>query len=125
MDEQEFDALFPWRPFRTKDAIEEDARWRRGATLGALLFGRTPDDLRRQLVASHPEIPPGYDLADFHNLERQLNMVSNALSNVRITGLSPLAFMSSATIVVGTERFSLWEARCEVVRRAIHYLENY
>lgn len=125
MDEQEFDALFPSRPFGTKDAIEEDARWRRCATLGALLFGTTPDDLRRQLLAPHPEIPPGHDLADFHDLERQLEMVCNALSNVRITSLSPVASVVAATIVVGTERFSLLEARREIVRRAIHYLENY
>ena len=125
MDEQEFAALFPSRPFGTKDAIEEDARWRRCATLGTLLFGTTPDDLRRQLLAAHPEIPRGYDLADFHDLERHLEMFSNALSNARSTWLSPVASAVAATIVVGSERFSLLEARREIVQRAIHYLENY
>jgi hypothetical protein len=115
--------LFPSRPFGTKDAIEEDARWRRCATLGTLLFGRATDD-RRQLLAAHPEIPPGYDLADFHDLQRQLEMVSNAFSNSRNTWLSPLALPSSAAIVVGTQRLSVWGARREIVRRAINYLEN-
>lgn len=38
MDEQEFDALFSARSFGMQDAIREDARWRRRATL-AMLFG--------------------------------------------------------------------------------------
>jgi hypothetical protein len=32
--------------------------------------------------------------------------------------------MALMTIVVGTERFTVWEARREIVRRAIEYLEN-
>lgn len=35
-----------------------------------------------------------------------------------------LAHMALMTIVVGTERFTVWEARREIVRRAIEYLEN-
>jgi hypothetical protein len=124
MDEQEFDALFSSRPFGTREAMREDARWRRCATLGAVLFGRTPDDLRRQLLASHPEIPTGYDLTDFHDLQRHLELVSGALSNPRNTWLSPLRTAAFGVIELGTQRLSVWEARLEILRRAINYLEN-
>ena len=124
MDEQEFDALFSSRPFGTQDALRADARWGRCGTLASLLFGRTPDDLRRQLLASHPEIPPGYDLSDFHVLQRHLEMVTTALSNQRNTWLSHLRTAAFGVMQVGTQRLSVWEARLEVLRRAIDYLEN-
>ncbi len=124
MDEHEFDALFPARPFGRDDAIREDARWRRCATLGTLLFGRTADDLRCQLLPSHPQIPSGYDLSDFRDLLRHLQILSGALPNAQNAWLSPLAFAASAAIIVGTRRLTLWEARCEIVRRAIEYLER-
>ena len=124
MDEQEFDALFSSRPFGTQDALREDARWRRCATLGTLLFGKTPDDLRRQFLASHPEIPSGYDLADFRDLQRHLEMVTGALSNPRNTWLSPFGTAAFGAIVVGTQRLSVWEARLEILRRTIDFLEN-
>lgn len=124
MDEQEFDALFSSRLFGTQDALREDVRRGRLGTLGTLLFGRTPDDLRRQLLASHPEIPTGYDLTDFHDLQRHLELVSGALSNPRNSWLSPLRTAAFGVIEVGTQRLSVWEARLEILRRAIAYLEN-
>ena len=124
MDEQEFDALFSSGPFGTRDALREDARLGRCATLGALLFGRTPDDLRRQLLASHPEIPAGYDLADFLGLQKRLEMITCALRDSRNTWLSPLASAAFDVIELGTQRLSVWEARLEILRRAINYLEN-
>src|SRR5215467_8380195 len=125
MDEQEFDALFSSRPFGTQDALCEDARSRRGATLSSLLFGRTLDDLRHQLLAGHPETPSGYDLADFHDLLRHLEMVTAALNNPRNTWLSPLGAAAFGIIEVSAQRFSVWEARIEIVRRAIDFLENH
>lgn len=124
MDEQEFDALFSSRPFGTEDAKREAARWGRCGTLAILLFGRTPDDLRRQFLASHPEIPSGYDLTDFHDLQRHLEMVTAALSDPRKTWLPRLGTATFGVIEVGTQRLSVWEARLEIVRRAIDYLEN-
>lgn len=124
MDEQEFDALFPSRPFGTQDAMRVDARWRRCSTLGTLLFGRTPDDLRRQLLAAHPEIPSGYDLTDFHDLQKHLEMVTNALNDPRNTCLPRFGTAAFGVIEVGTQRLSVWAARLEVIRRAIDYLEN-
>lgn len=124
MDEQEFDALFSSRSFGTQDAMRVEARLRRCATLGTLLFGRTPDDLRRQLLAEHPEIPDGYDLTDFHDLQKHMEMITGALSNPRNTWLSPLGIAAFGVIEVGTQRLSVWEARLEVIRRAIDFLEN-
>jgi hypothetical protein len=51
MDEEEFDSLMQWRSFGTDDAIREDARLRRCATLGTALWGRTSEYLQRQLLA--------------------------------------------------------------------------
>lgn len=125
MDEQEFDALFSSRPFGVQDALREDARWRRCATLGTLLFGRTPDDLRRQLLAEYPEIPSGYDLTDFHDLQKHLEMVIATLSNPRNTRMSPLGTLTFGVIQVGARSLSVWEARLKIVRSAISYLENH
>lgn len=116
--------MFSSRPYGTQDALREDARWRRCGTLGTLLFGRTPDDLRRQLLASHPEIPAGYDLADFQDLQRHLEMVSGALSDPRNNWLSPMWAAAFGVIEVGRQRLSVWEARLEILRRAIAYLGN-
>lgn len=54
MDEEEFDSLMGSRAFGTADALRADARLRRCATLGAALWGRTSDDLQRQLLAPYP-----------------------------------------------------------------------
>ena len=128
MDEQEFDAVFQ-QPLGTKDAARVETQMRRRMTLAIALSGRTPDDLKNQLLRPYPEIPPGFDLADFRGLERLiqtiLDLVSGALSERRKGWLSfwpiPLA---ADSIVVGTQRFTIWEARLEIIRRAIEYLEN-
>ena len=128
MDEQEFDALFQ-RPFGKADFERADARWGRCATLAFALFGRTPEDLRRQLVASYPQIPAGFDLADFRDLEQHVQTISGLVlsgsSNPRMAWLSPwLTQFASATITIGGQRYTVWEARCEIVRRVIEYLES-
>lgn len=102
--------------------MREDARLRRCATLGAELWGKTPDDLQRRLLAPHPEIPLGYDLADFRELQQHTQMLSVALSDPRTAWLPTWAF---PIIFVGTQEFTVWEARCEVVRRVIEFLENH
>lgn len=60
MDEQEFDALFPYRAFGHKEATEHYARVHRNTALASALFGKTPEDLRQQLLAPHPKIPAGF-----------------------------------------------------------------
>jgi hypothetical protein len=128
MDEQEFDALFH-RPFGKADFQRADAQWGRSATLASALFGGTPEDLRRQLVASYPQIPAGFDLADFRALEQHVQTISGLVlsgsSNPRMAWLSPwLTQFASATITIGGQRYTVWEARCEIVRRVIEYLES-
>ena len=128
MDEQEFDALFQ-RPYGTEDFRRENAQWGRSATLACALFGRTPEDLRRQLVGSRPGIPAGFDLSDFRDLERHVQTISGLVltgsSNPKMAWLSPwLTQFASATITVHGRGYTVWEARCEIVRRAIEYLEG-
>jgi hypothetical protein len=128
MDEEEFDALMKWRLFGTEDATRWYAQVRGdiglGMTLGSALWGRTSEDLQRQLLAPHPEIPPGFDLADFRKLLQWTAQMSSAVLAVqRIRGLSP-AVLPPAAVFVGTHGFTVWEARCEIVRRAIDYLEK-
>jgi hypothetical protein len=122
MDEQQFDSLFQ-QPFGRQDAIQADARLRRCIALGIKLWGRTSDDLQRQLLSPYPEIPSGFDLEDFRELQRSAQIISQNLGDPRNVWLSRSA-ISSATIFIGTQRFTAWEARCEIVRRAIEYLEK-
>jgi hypothetical protein len=128
MDEEEFDAFMKSRPFGTGDAMQWDARLRGkvrlAMTLGVALWGRTSEDLQGQLVASHPAIPPGFELSDLRELLLWTTHVASAVSAFqRLRGLSP-AVLSSPPVFVGTQGLSVWEARCEVVRRAIDYLEK-
>jgi hypothetical protein len=123
MDEEEFDALFHSRPFTTKDATKTDLQLRRRIALAIALWGRTLDDLKRQLLAVHPEIPAGFDVTDLRELHQNLQNISSDLSNPRHAWLTRLPVFSQ-TISADSERYSAWEARCEVVRRAIEYLEN-
>ncbi|MGH9742273.1 MAG: hypothetical protein ACRD51_07965 [Candidatus Acidiferrum sp.] len=122
MDEQEFDAIFQ-QPYKREDAVRMDSQWRRCGTLAAALWGRTPDDLRSQLLAPHPEIPAGFALADFQELQRTAEATSASLGDPGSAWFSRLAH-SSQTILVGTQTFTVWEALCEIIRRAIEYLEN-
>jgi hypothetical protein len=127
MTEEEFDALMQARPFGTADALQAEAQMRRrmalAATLGVALWGKTSGDLQQQLLKPYPELPSGYDLSDFRELlDISVEMVSAILATQKMAGLSPL--VSSPTFFVGTQSFTLWEARCEVVRRAIEYLEK-
>ena len=115
MDEEEFDALIQSRRFGTEDAKRADIQYRRGLSLAATLWGKTADDLRRQLLTHPPEIPSGFALADYREVQRTTEQIWAAVSG---TGLE------FETIVVGTQRYTEWEARCEIIRRAIEYLEN-
>ncbi|HTT65307.1 MAG TPA: hypothetical protein VMG35_25840 [Bryobacteraceae bacterium] len=116
------------RPFGTEEVAHWEAELRRKTglvmTLGTALWGRTSEDLRRQLLALHPEIPPGFDLADFRELLRWTAQISSAVVAARRRGFSP-SMLSSPTVMVGNEGFTVWEARYEIVRRAIDYLEEH
>lgn len=123
MGEEEFDSLLQSRPFGRDDAMRADLQLRRRVTLAMALWGRTPGDLQRQLLAPSPEIPSGFDLTDLRELQRSAEKISAGMGEPQYARLSRLTF-SSQTIFVGAQRFTAWEARCEIVRRAIEYLEN-
>jgi hypothetical protein len=128
MDEREFDSLLQSRPFKKEDAMRADARLRRSTLLGTALWGRASDDLHRQLIAPYPEIPSGFDLADFRELQRSAQELSSLdLGHPRFAWFRDWAGTHQVTarvISVGTQQFTFWEARWEVVRRAIEFLEN-
>jgi hypothetical protein len=124
MKEEEFDSLMKGRSFGTEDAMQADAQLRHMFTVGAALWGRTPEDLKRQLLASHPEIPSAASLPDLRELLRKVEMMLVAFHDPKNAWLAPSAIaLSSPTITIGTQQFTAWEARCEIVRRAIQYLE--
>lgn len=123
MTEEEFDALMPWQPFRREDWMQSQAEVGRCATVGIALWGKTADDLQRQLNAIHPEIPAGCDLADLRSLQRYVQKVADAVNDPRNGWLSSLA-LPSWNLLIGTQTVTAWEARGEIVRRAIDYLEK-
>ncbi len=115
MDEQEFDSRFQ-RPFAREDAIQADARTRRCTALAVALWGNA-DYLQRQLLAPHPEVPSGFELADFRELQQRVLIFQSFWSNRDLARRRFPMFM-------GAQHPELWEARREVLRRAIEYLEN-
>jgi len=123
MNEAEFDALVGSRPFGTADAKKAEDLARRCAALAAALWGRDSAQLPRQLLASRPEIPPGFELADFRELLRTTEMMASWLHDPRSASFFPHGD-PFPKISVGDQQFSLYEAQCEVVRRAIEYLES-
>ena len=123
MNEEEFDSLIHGRPFGPADVRLLETQAGRCTSLGVALWGRTSDDLQRQLQAPYPEIPSGSELADFRKLQQWVRVVSERSGDPRFAWLPHLA-LSSSTISAGTRRFTEWEARSEIVRRAIEYLEK-
>ena len=101
------------------------ARLRRCGMLGLALWGRTSEDLWRQLPAPYPEIPSGVDLEDFRELHRFAQLISSGLASSRNAGLPPFPLAtSSPAIFAGAQRFTPWEACCEILRRVIEHLEK-
>jgi hypothetical protein len=124
MNEEEFDSVAQRRPFGTADAIGRETQMRRSIALGVALWGKTSKDLQHQLLAPYPEIPAGFDLADFRELQRNVRAISAAQGDPRFAWL-PHGAVSCPTIFGATQRLTEWEARCEIVRRAIEYLEKH
>jgi hypothetical protein len=124
MDEEEFDSLMHSRPFAREDAIQAEAQAGRLTGLGIALWGRTSAGLQRQLLAPRPELPAGIELADLRSLQRWAQGILQGLGDPRRKWLLPMG-RSAAIISVGSQRFTEWEARLEIVSRAINYLENH
>jgi hypothetical protein len=104
MTEEEFDSLMrAARPFGSEDARQMEARMLRSTalltTLGAALWGKTNDDLRRQLLRPYPAIPPGCGVRDLHDLLQVSGLMVSAIAAAYKMGL-PHAFDTSPAIVV-------------------------
>jgi len=128
MNEEEFDALMKSRPFGAADMAHWEAEQRANMglvmTLGVALWGKTSEDAQHQLLAPHPEVPAGFDLADFRRLlQCTAKMASAVLALQRMRGVPP-SILPFPAVFVGSQGLPLWEARCEIVRRAIEYLEK-
>lgn len=121
MDEQDFDSLRRWQPFERQQVYP---RLHRTVALATQLWGRTVDDLKRRLEAPHPEIPSGFDLEDFRQLEQYAKLLVAAVANRNPKDLAYRIAFEGATFVVGTQTYTVAEARSEIVRRAIEYLET-
>jgi hypothetical protein len=129
MTEEEFDSLMrAARPFGSEDAKQLEARMLRSTalvtTLGAAIWGKTNDDLRRQLLRPYPALPPGYSVRDLHDLLHLSGLMVSAIATAYKTVGLPHAFDTSRPIVVHDRSYTAWEARCEIVRRAIEHLEK-
>ena len=126
MNEEEFDSLYPWQPFGTEDARRAEAKARRLSTLGIALWGSRNSDLKERLLAPVPDIPPGCDLARLYELNDSLEKLA-ALHDKRYgwwSSFSSLQSLTTPSIVIGTRTTTPLEARREIVRRAIRYLEG-
>ena len=124
MDEDRLGWIGKLQPFGTTEAAQWELRLGRCDSLGKALWGRTAEDLRRQLQRSHPDVPHGFHLADFQALLRESSRLASLnLDDPRNAWVRRLVHYG--TMSVGTQQLTEWEARVEIVRRAIHYLQNH
>jgi hypothetical protein len=122
MDEHEFDTLLPWRNFEREDVRHAE----RLLPLAFALWGRTTDDLRRQLLAATPKVPAGSTLADLQVLLRQAEQILGYyLARVSTHPMILSSLHPQQIVAIGGQRFNVLEARCEIVRRAIRWFENH
>lgn len=115
MNEHKFFAQHPMRPWKRSD-FENALPSAPALWLSARLWcdvGR----MTRQLLANSPEIPTGLGLPQLRTLERML---------VHFGGSWPTTpgIPKDSMIIIGGLSYTLWEARYEIVRRAIEFLER-
>lgn len=103
-----------WQPWSGTDF----ARHTYTFTLSAKLWGDA-DNLQRQLSATRPIVPEGLGLAELRFLERLAFAFLQMKDRVPVPG-----FVKNATIVAAGRRWSIFEARYEIVRRAIESVEG-
>jgi hypothetical protein len=124
MDEDELGWIGRLQPFGTTEAAQWEVRLSRCDSLGKALWGRTAEDLRRQLQKSYPDLPRGFVLADFQVLLRESSRLASLnLDDPRNAWARRL--VHPGAISIGAQQLTEWEARVEIVRRAINYLQNH
>jgi hypothetical protein len=121
VDEEEFASFRDWEPFGSADAKRVEAEAVRCGLLAAALWGANANDLQLQLLAPHPEIPAGFGLADLRRLSVQTTALR--LKSARHAWVAGLG-VSAPAIFAGDRQYSAREARWEILRRAIDYLEG-
>ena len=123
MTGEEFDSLMPNRPFRSEDLRQAEADAGRFTTLALALWGRTRADLASRLDAP-PQIPPGCTLADLRRIQQYIQRLSAEAGKPHNAWLAPLT-LSALGMIAGSPQVSEGlQARLEVLRRAMEYLEN-
>ena len=115
MNEHEFFALHPMRPWKRSD-FENALPSAPSFWLCAKLWGDV-GKITRQLLLNSPEIPTGLGLPELRMWER---MLVHFGSNWPATPGIP----NHLVIIVGGLSYTVWEARYEIVRRAIEFLER-
>jgi hypothetical protein len=113
MDEQEFFSSNRFRALRPSDL--ED--FQRLMILGTKLWGDI-QYLTHQLLAPSPEIPDGVGLRELLTLARWAKMCLDLGDRAAF-----LPVPRGTVVTVGGRRFSFYEARYEVVKRAIASIE--
>jgi hypothetical protein len=101
MDEDELNSLTHLRPFTTEDAARAEFEAVRLTALSGALWGKSPADLQRQLLAPHPEIPHHVDLDELRKLQRNAQALVNALNNSRRPSWLSVARSSAVVVVCG------------------------
>jgi hypothetical protein len=125
MDEEEFDSMRNWAPWGTANFRRTEVQQRRVATLSAAVFGRSNDYLQRQLLAGHPEAPEGFDLDDYRELQRHMGLLEAVMNGGRHLKVLRVLPDFWQPIVIGTQSYTAWEARREIVRRIIEFLKGH
>lgn len=115
MDEDDFFSRYPmrsWTPSDFENAHQEGIALAQALWLGNTLWGDT-ETMKRQLLATSPEIPAGIGLPELRALERLARL------GLRYSNRAPRAF-----VWIGGRSLTIWEARYVIVRRAIDFLER-
>jgi len=101
------DSWIPWK-------LGDEKRFEHAFRFASRLWGNA-EHLRQQLIAAFPEVLAGFGIAELIVLQR-LAKVALALGE-RV--FLPVGFPNRTLIVAGGDRFTVWEARYEIVRRAL------
>jgi hypothetical protein len=115
MNEHEFFAQHSMRTWKRSD-FENALPSAPAFWLCAKLWGDV-ERMTRQLLANRPEIPTGLGLPELRALERMLVYFGRAWP-------ATPGIPKDSVIIAGGLSYTMWQARYEIVRRAIEFLER-